>query len=50
MGADGIALQNTRTDRVEPATTVRIVDNGFETYEAGSRYYKCIFTWSWFNR
>ena len=35
-GADGIALQNTRTDRVEPATTVRIVDNGFETYEAGS--------------
>ena len=29
-------LLNTRTDRTEPATTVRITDNGFETYEAGS--------------
>jgi len=36
-GADSIALLNTRTDRIEPATTVRIPDNGFETYEAGSR-------------
>ena len=36
-GADAIALLNTRTDRTEPATTVRIPDNGFETYEAGSR-------------
>ena len=35
-GADGVALLNTRTDRTEPATTVRITDNGFETYEAGS--------------
>ena len=36
-GADAIALLNSRTDRNEPATTVRIPDNGFETYEAGSR-------------
>jgi len=36
-GADAIALLNTRTDRTEPATTIRIPDNGFETYEAGSR-------------
>jgi len=35
-GADAISLQHVRTDRTEPATTVRIVDNGFETYEAGS--------------
>ena len=33
---DGIALLHVRTDRTEPATTVRIPDNGFETYEAGS--------------
>ena len=36
-GADAIALKHVRTDRTEPATTVRIPDNGFETYEAGSR-------------
>jgi len=35
-GADAISLLNTRTDRVEPATTVRIPQDGFETYEAGS--------------
>ena len=37
QSADGISLLNTRTDRTEPATTVRIPNNGFETYEAGSR-------------
>ena len=37
ISADGIALRNVRTDRTEPATTVRIPNNGFETYEAGSR-------------
>jgi hypothetical protein len=37
ISADGIALRNVRTDRTEPATTVRITDDGFETYEAGSR-------------
>ena len=37
MNGDGIALRNVRTDRTEPATTVRITDDGFETYEAGSR-------------
>jgi len=36
MGGDGIALLNVRPDRTEPATTVRIVDNGFETYAASS--------------
>ena len=36
VGGDGIALLQVRPDRTEPATTVRIVDNGFETYEAGS--------------
>ena len=36
MGGDGVALLNVRPDRIEPATTVRIVDNGFETYAAGS--------------
>ena len=36
-GGDGISLLQVRPDRVEPATTVRITDNGFETYEAGSR-------------
>ena len=35
-GADAIALKHVRTDRTEPATTVRIPENGFETYEAGS--------------
>ena len=33
---DGVALLHVRTDRTEPATTVRIPDNGFETYQAGS--------------
>ncbi len=33
---DGVALLHVRTDRNEPATTVRIPDDGFETYEAGS--------------
>ena len=37
QSADGVALLNVRTDRTEPATTIRIPDNGFETYEAGSR-------------
>ena len=36
QSADGISLLNTRTDRNEPATTVRIPNNGFETYESGS--------------
>ena len=36
-GGDGVALLNVRPDRTEPSTTVRIVDNGFETYAAGSR-------------
>jgi hypothetical protein len=36
QGADGIALLHVRTDRNEPSTTVRIPDDGFETYEAGS--------------
>ncbi len=36
VGGDGIALLQVRPDRTEPATTVRIPDNGFETYEAGS--------------
>ena len=36
-GADAIALKHVRTDRTEPATTVRISNDGFETYEAGSR-------------
>ena len=35
-GADAIALKHVRTDRTEPATTVRIPNDGFETYEAGS--------------
>jgi hypothetical protein len=34
--ADGIALQQVRIARTEPATTVSIPDNGFETYQAGS--------------
>ena len=33
---DGIALLNVRTDRTEPATTVRLPNNPFETYQAGS--------------
>ena len=36
QSADGVALLHVRTDRTEPATTVRIPDNGFETYQAGS--------------
>ena len=36
MGGDGVALLNVRPDRTEPSTTVRIVDNGFETYAASS--------------
>ena len=36
QSADGIALLNTRTDRTEPATTVRLPNNAFETYQAGS--------------
>ena len=36
VGGDGIALLQVRPDRTEPATTVRIVNNGFETYDAGS--------------
>jgi len=36
-GADAISLRHVRPDRIEPATTVRITNNGFETYEAGSR-------------
>ena len=35
-GADGIALRNVRTDRTEPSVTVRIPENGFETYQSGS--------------
>ena len=37
MNGDSISLRNVRPDRTEPATTVRIPNNGFETYEAGSR-------------
>ena len=37
ISADGIALRNVRIDRIEPITTVRIPENGFETYQAGSR-------------
>ena len=37
ISADGIALRNVRSGRTEPITTVRITDNGFETYAAGSR-------------
>ena len=33
-GADGISLRNTRTDRTEPDTTVRLPNNAFETYQA----------------
>ena len=36
IGGDGIALLQVRPDRTEPATTVRIPENGFETYAAGS--------------
>ena len=36
MNGDAISLRNVRPGRIEPATTVRIVNNGFETYEAGS--------------
>ena len=37
ISGDGIALRNVRPGRTEPITTVRITDNGFETYAAGSR-------------
>ena len=37
ISADGIALRNVRSDRTEPSTTVRIPNDGFETYETGSR-------------
>ena len=33
---DGVALLNVRTDRTEPSTTVRLPNNPFETYQAGS--------------
>ena len=33
---DGVALLNVRTDRTEPDTTVRLPNNPFETYQAGS--------------
>ena len=36
VGGDGVALLQVRPDRTEPITTVIIVDNGFETYAAGS--------------
>ena len=36
IGGDGIALLQVRPDRTEPATTVRIPENGFETYASGS--------------
>ena len=36
IGGDGIALLQVRPDRTEPATTVRIVGYGFETYAASS--------------
>ena len=36
QSADGISLLNTRTDRTEPDTTVRLPNNPFETYQAGS--------------
>ena len=39
MNGDYISLRNVRPDRTEPATTVRIPNNGFETYEAGSRIF-----------
>ena len=37
ISGDGIALRNVRTDRTEPEVTVRIIDDGFETYASGSR-------------
>ena len=37
LSADGVALRNVRSDRTEPEVTVRIPNNGFETYQAGSR-------------
>jgi hypothetical protein len=37
MNGDSISLRHVRPDRTEPATTVRIPEDGFETYEAGSR-------------
>ena len=35
-GGDGVALLQVRPDRIEPATTVMIAQDGFETYAAGS--------------
>ena len=37
MSADAVSLRRVRPGREEPEVTVRIIDNGFETYEAGSR-------------
>jgi len=36
IGGDGVALNHVRPGRTEPDTTVRIPDNGFETYAASS--------------
>ena len=36
ISGDGIALNHVRPGRTEPATTVRIPNNGFETYAASS--------------
>ena len=33
---DSIALLNVRSDRTEPSTTVKLPENPFETYQAGS--------------
>jgi hypothetical protein len=37
MNGDAISLRNVRPGRSEPIVTVRIIEDGFETYEAGSR-------------
>ena len=37
MSADAISLRHVRPGRTEPEVTVRIADDGFESYEAGSR-------------
>ncbi len=36
MNGDSISLRDVRPDRVETATTVRLPNNPFETYQAGS--------------
>ena len=36
VSADGVALLNVRPARTEPATTVSLPENPFETYQAGS--------------